>query len=169
MQTNRWEIDSAHSVICFWVTPVLRGRFTRWSGRIEAEVGQPDSARIDVLVDATSVETGSAVLDQQLRGPAWLDVHNHPEATFRSTHVRVLKNHRLRATGVLWARGLEIVLLVGAKLVGHTRDPWGNQRVTLTAKAALAPWVLGAAPLQQVDLTMELQAVKQPALLRATP
>jgi polyisoprenoid-binding protein YceI len=177
METERWEIDSAHSEILFSVRQVgaatVRGRFTRWSASIHVEGGELARGRIDVLIDTSSVDTRDRGINDKLWGTSWLDVESHPEATFKSTRLRVLKGHRLRVGGVLAVRGLEVEVTLDVKLLGRTRDPWGNERVALSGKGALTPASLGVAlvlaAIERVELEIQLEAVKQPSCASAAP
>jgi polyisoprenoid-binding protein YceI len=104
METERWEVDSARSVIAFSLPAGARGRFTRWTATMYAEGGELSRGRVEVMIDASSVECGA--VDRDAMAAGLLDAPNHPEIRFRSTHVKVLKRDRLRIAGELAIRGV---------------------------------------------------------------
>ena len=62
-------------------------RFNHTSGKVmfdpEAKTGS-----VDVVIDMTSVDTGSTVFNEHIQGEDFLDTAKYPSATFRSTRVR---------------------------------------------------------------------------------
>jgi polyisoprenoid-binding protein YceI len=173
MHRERFEIDSAQSAIVFSArnsTPApVRGRFSRWSASIEADSGELERGRVEVMVDTTSVETGDAAVDKLLSSAPFLGVAHHPEAAFKSTHVKVRRGKGLRITGELNVRGVKLEVLLDATVVGTRRDPWGNRRVRFAAKTWLDAADLGievtgdATARARVDIHIDLEAVQQPA------
>ena len=61
MSIDRWEIAS-NSDIHFTVRHLLiskvRGRFTRWSGTVLVPDGDWSRATVEVVIDASSIDTG---------------------------------------------------------------------------------------------------------------
>ncbi|KPC67439.1 hypothetical protein ADL27_58795, partial [Streptomyces sp. NRRL F-6602] len=64
----------------------VRGRFTRFSGRIDIS---EDVARsqVSATIEAASIDTGNEMRDGHLRSADFLDVESYPELTYRSTAV----------------------------------------------------------------------------------
>ena len=71
MALEKWEIDSSHSGIHFSVRHLVvakvRGQFARWSGSFVAEDGDLSRAKLEVVIDASSIETGVADRDSHNR------------------------------------------------------------------------------------------------------
>jgi polyisoprenoid-binding protein YceI len=84
MSTERWEIDNSHSEINFTVRHLLiskvRGRFSRWSGTVLVPDGDWGRASVDVVIDASSIDTGIAARDADLRSANFLDVGRYPRS-----------------------------------------------------------------------------------------
>src|SRR5690606_17592613 len=91
MARETWEIDSSHSSIHFsvrhMVVAKVRGHFARWTGTIQLEEGDLARGQVDVVIDASSIETGVADRDAHLRSSDFFDVVAHPEITFKSKRV----------------------------------------------------------------------------------
>ncbi len=176
MGRERWEIDSGHSGIHFsvrhMVVAKVRGQFTRWTGTILTTDGDPESASAEVVIDATSIDTGLADRDAHLKSPDFLDVESHPELTFKSKRTESLGDGRLRVVGDLAIRGTLREVALDVEYAGRTKDPWGNERAGLTAKTSIdrkdfgLTWnqVLEAGGVMvgdRVDIEIEVEAVKQ--------
>lgn len=176
MAIERWQIDSAHSGVHFsvrhMVVAKVRGQFTRWSGTIQVENGDPALASVDAVIDASSIDTGLADRDAHLKSADFLDVAGYPELTFKSRRVEKLGAERLRVVGDLTIRGVTREVALDAEYAGTTKDPWGNERAGLTAKASIdrkefgLTWnqVLEAGGLlvgERVEIEIEVEAVRQ--------
>jgi polyisoprenoid-binding protein YceI len=176
MAQERWEIDSGHSGIHFsvrhMVVAKVRGQFTRWSGTILTTDGDPASATVEAVIDASSLETGVADRDAHLKSGDFLDVAGHPELTFKSTRVEAAVGGRLRLIGDLTIRGTRREVALDVEYSGRTRDPWGHERAGVTARTSIdrkdfgLTWnqVLEAGGVlvgDRVDIEIEVEAVKQ--------
>src|SRR5262245_44153001 len=77
-----WEIDPSHSEIQFSVRHMMiskvRGRFREFAGTIE--IGErPEDSRVDVVIEAASIDTRDRTRDEHLRSAEFLDVERFPE------------------------------------------------------------------------------------------
>jgi polyisoprenoid-binding protein YceI len=169
MSTERWEIDNSHSEINFTVRHLLiskvRGRFSRWSGTVLVPDGDWGRATVDVVIDASSIDTGITARDADLRSANFLDVGRYPEIRFRTIKVTAEQTGRLRAVGQLNMKGR----------VGQvTLDIEGSGTARFSAKAAIRRRDFGASGNvvwdrygimigERVDIEIEVEAVRQPA------
>jgi polyisoprenoid-binding protein YceI len=178
MSTEKWEIDSSHSGILFSVRHMViakvRGQFSRWSGTLSAEHGDLSKATVDVVIDASSIDTGVADRDAHLRSADFLDVAHYPDITFRTTGTDDLGDGRLRVAGELTIRGVPRPVTLDVEFVGRAKDPWGNERAGFNARASVdrkdfgLTWnqVLEAGGVlvgDRVDIEIEVEAVRQQA------
>ena len=80
-------IDFTHTFASFEVLHLglstSRGRFDKSEGTLEFDRAER-KGRVDITIDASSVNTGLAVLDKELRGEKFLDSGKHPSARFVS-------------------------------------------------------------------------------------
>jgi polyisoprenoid-binding protein YceI len=109
-----WELDSDRSEIGFavpywWGFGTIRGRFTRYVGRMDLR----RRPAIELTIDAASVDTGNARRDRRLRSEEFFAVARHPYVRFVSRAVR-LDDDRLSVLGDLIARGARIDVEVEA-------------------------------------------------------
>ena len=107
-EAGTYEIDPSHSVVEFVVRHLglakVRGRFNEFTGVIE--VGEdPTGSRVDVTIQAASIDTRDARRDEHLRTSDFLDVENHPTLEFHSTSVS-RRGEDWRVEGDLTIRGV---------------------------------------------------------------
>lgn len=177
MSQSSWKIDLTHSSITFSVRHMVfakvRGRFGAWSG--EVDLGEDLTAsKVAVEIDAASIDTGVTDRDNHLRSADFFEVERFPKLTFRSTRVERGGGDRYRVYGELTIRDVTREVVLEAEYGGQAKDPWGNQRVGFTAKAAVErgdfglKWnqVLEAGGVlvgERIDIELELQAVSASA------
>ena len=86
-----WEIDPAHTSAHFSVKHLMvstvRGQFKSATGMVTLDEADLTRSRIQVEIDATSIETGEPKRDGHLRSPDFFDVEKFPKITFRSTRI----------------------------------------------------------------------------------
>jgi polyisoprenoid-binding protein YceI len=179
MSTERWEIDNSHSTISFTVRHLLiskvRGRFSRGSGTVLVPDGDWGGATVDVVIDASSIDTGIAARDADLRSANFLDVGRYPEIRFRTLHVAAGPAGGLRAVGQLTMKGRVGQLTLEVEGSGATRDPWRNERARFSAQTAISRrrdfgasgnviWDrYGIMIGERVDIEIDVETVRQPA------
>lgn len=178
MSTERWEIDSSHSGIHFSVRHLViakvRGQFSRWTGSVVAPDGDFGRASLQVVIDASSIDTGVADRDAHLRSADFLDVEQHPELTFTSTRVERAASDRLRVVGELTIKGVTREVALDVEHLGMAKDPWGNERAAFSAKTSVDRKDFGLTWNQaletggvlvgdRIDIEIEIQAVRQAA------
>ena len=111
-----YQIDGAHSSAGFTVRHMMvsnvSGAFTKLSGSVDYDADNLAQSRIDVTIEAASVNTRNEGRDKHIRTADFFDVENHPTITFRSKRVEKAGEGRLRVVGDLTLRGVtkEVVL-----------------------------------------------------------
>jgi polyisoprenoid-binding protein YceI len=178
MALEKWAIDSSHSGIHFSVRHMViakvRGQFARWAGTILAEDGDLGRATVDVVIDATSIDTGVGDRDTHLKSADFLNVATYPEITFKGTRVERQGEDQLKVIGDLTIRGVTREVALEVEYSGRARDPWGNERAGFAAKTAIDRKEFGLTWNQlleaggvmvgdRVTIEIEVEAVKQVA------
>jgi polyisoprenoid-binding protein YceI len=100
--TNRWLVDKVDFEVETGLGMTIRGRFDLVGGSYEAG---PYGSKIELVVDATSVHTGSRMWDGLLRSADDHGLREHPQVRFTSTSVRERWDGTLRVEGQLEAAG----------------------------------------------------------------
>src|SRR5215216_1188077 len=108
-----WEIDPSHSTIGFSIKHMMfatvRGRFGSFRGAIRFDRDRPDDAKVDVEIDAASIDTGIKKRDGHLRSADFFDAAVYPTISFRSTRVEPVHRfgrHSWRMVGNLTMCGV---------------------------------------------------------------
>lgn len=90
-QTSTWVPDKAHSEVAFSVLHLglanVRGRFGNIGGSIVWNEADITKSTVNVTIDVSTVDTGVAPRDADLKSPNFFDVAQFPTATFVSTNV----------------------------------------------------------------------------------
>src|SRR3954471_14517613 len=115
-----WQLDPSGSraefrVPNFWGLAAVKGRFQQLDGRLE--VDHDHQWRMELTLDAASLDTGNPKRDKHLCSADFFDVEQHPELRFRSTSVDDQGGGRLRVEGELEAAGGRVSLPVEVTVV----------------------------------------------------
>jgi polyisoprenoid-binding protein YceI len=172
-----WEVDPTHSALEFVaryaVFTLVRGRFTSFSGTVVIDpphLGATPATRIDVDIDASSVDTALPERDTHLRSEEFFDVEQHPKISFRSRDATVLAAGRYTVVGDLTIRGVTQPVRLAVDVFGRAPDVRGRPRLGLkaTAKVRRSVWGItwnapvpggGVALGEEVDLELDVSLV----------
>jgi len=106
---DSYTIDSRHTFPQYEVvhmgTSVQRGRFDRTEGKLAYDSAAHKGA-VEISIDAASVSTGLAKLDERLRGEDWLDAAAFPKITFKSSDFVFDGDKLAKVNGELTLRGV---------------------------------------------------------------
>ena len=134
------EIDRSHSDVAFQVRHLLskvRGRFNEFAGTIEFDESNPDNSRVDVTIQAGSIDTAVLDRDKHLRSADFFDVENYPTLRFVSTSVTPRGGNDYDVHGDLTIHGVTRQVVLPATFVGAAADPWGSQKSVFEAELSL--------------------------------
>ena len=134
-----WEIDPAHSQATFSVKHMMistvRGQFKVLSGHLHIDEQQPANSWVDAQVETASIDTRDPNRDAHLRSPDFFEADKYPTLTFKSTKIERTGEHEYDVTGDLTMHGVTKPVTFKAEYNGHGKDPYGQTRVALGAKA----------------------------------
>ena len=124
-----YDVDPAHSSVSFAVKHLMvstvRGEFGKLSGKASWSKADFSDAKIEVTVDANTINTREAKRDAHLRSPDFFDVAKFPSLTFVSKRAEKAKGG-LKLVGDLTIHG--VTKEVTFDVVGPTpeiKTPWG--------------------------------------------
>jgi polyisoprenoid-binding protein YceI len=176
--TTTWAIDPTHAELGFAVRHLMlatvRGRFGAVSGTITVDEKNPKSAKVDVTVDVTSVDTRQEMRDNHLRSADFFDVANHPAMHFVSKRIEGNVVGTFKVIGDLTIRGTTREVALDVAFEGRAKDPWGNDRAGFSATGKLnrrdfgLHWNQalesgGVVVGDEVKLTLDVEVVRQAA------
>jgi len=137
-----WQIDPDHSSFQFKVRHLMvsnvKGDFTKVRGMVTIDEQNIANLKVDITIDAASVNTGHAKRDEHLRNADFFDVTKYPTITFVSKKIERTGANTLKVRGDLIIRGVtkEITVDVEGPTV-EVKDPGGNFRRGATATAKI--------------------------------
>jgi len=139
---TQWQIDPAHSAAHFSVRHLMisnvRGEFGKVSGNVVLDPSDPTKSTVEVIVDATTIDTREPQRDEHLRSADFFDVANHPAITFRSKQITAAGADRFKVTGDLTIRGVTRAVTFDVEGPAPAiKDPWGNVRTGVSATAKI--------------------------------
>jgi polyisoprenoid-binding protein YceI len=131
--TGDYVFDTSHTTFGFvarhaMVTKV-RGRFHTFEGSAHLDFDHPDQSKVDVTINAASIDTGNSDRDAHLRSNDFFAMDEYPQITFRSTKIEPVDEDTYRVGGDLTIRGVTKPVTFDAERTGPVTDPWGKTRV----------------------------------------
>jgi polyisoprenoid-binding protein YceI len=176
MGVSTWTIDQAHSSVSFSINHMMiakvHGGFEKLSGVLMYDPDQPANSKVEVTVDAASINTREAQRDQHLRSADFFDVEKYPSLTFISKRIEG-SGGEYKVTGDLTIHGVskEVTLDVEGPS-SEMKDPYGNLKIGASAVTKIKRKDFGLtwnAALEaggflvgdDVNITLEIQFVKQ--------
>ena len=162
--------EGQHAFVNFKISHLgyswLWGTFKDFEGSFSFDAAQPEASKVEVTLQTASVDSNHAERDKHLRSEDFLNVSEHPTATFESTSVKSTGEGAADITGDLTLNGVTKPVVIAAKFIGEGKDPWGGYRAgfegttTLKLKDFDIKMDLGPAS-QTVDLIISVEGVRQ--------
>jgi polyisoprenoid-binding protein YceI len=138
---STWTLDASHSNIEFAVRHLMistvRGRFAKLAGSVELDERNPANSRVEVTIDAASIDTREDQRDTHLRSADFFEVEKFPALTFKATGITGNIRDTFRLSGNLTIKGITRPITLEVTSEGHGNDPWGNARAGYSARAKL--------------------------------
>lgn len=171
-QTSTWVPDKAHSGVDFSILHMglsnVRGHFGNIGGTITLNESDITKSAVDVTIDVSTVSTGVAPRDGDLKSPNFFDVAQFPTATFVSTGI-AKDGKSLSITGNLTLHGVTkpVVLQVEGPtgpVPGMDKKPHSGFSATTTISRTafgIASKYPAAVVGDEVKLTIDLDVAKQ--------
>jgi len=127
----KWAMDVYHSSVTFTIRHMMskvRGQMKIKEGWIEVDNDNLSTAKVDVVLDAATIDTGVEMRDNHLRSAdGHFDVENYPTITFKSTRVEVLDPAHWKVTGDLTIHGVARPVLLDTHDLGQAMQPFAKK------------------------------------------
>lgn len=175
-QAVNWKIDPLHSSAQFSVKHMMistvRGQFGGVKGNIVYDPKNPTAATVEATIDCSTVNTGEAKRDADLKTAEFFDVKKYPVMTFKSKHVTDASEGKMRMTGDLTINAVtrEVVL----DLEGPTapiKDTQGRTKIGISGETKISRKAFGilynpilesggVAVSDEVKIVLEIELIK---------
>lgn len=137
------------------------GRFNDFEGAFEHDAANPGAAKVNVTINAKSIDTNHAERDKHLRSEDFFEVAKYPKITFDSTGYKAGSNGD-KLMGDLTIHGVTKPVTINVKHIGEGKDPWGGYRsgfhgdiVLKAADFGMPDWV------GDVEIELNIEGVRQ--------
>lgn len=108
--TEKYIYDPAHTQILFSVNHLgfsyPHGRFDKFNGGFTFDLAHPEKSKVDITVDANSIDMASEDWDRMMKGDNFFNVKKFPAMTFKSTKVETTGKNTGKVTGDLTILGV---------------------------------------------------------------
>lgn len=122
-----YRISKSYTTLSFiatkWMVFKEQGIFRDFNGNFAFDAQHPETAMIDVTVEAASLDTQNETRDNVLRSDDFFDATRYPTLTFRSSTVRETTGGGLEVTGDLTIHGVTHRITVPARIIGVHNVP----------------------------------------------
>ena len=173
---GEWHFDPAHTRVGFSarhaMVTTVRGTFKDVRGTIHVDVDDIAASRVEVVIQAASVDTYNEQRDEHLRSIDFFHVEEFPEIRFVSTTIDEVEERNYMVVGDLTIKDTTKQVAIPIELLGIQRDPMGNLRAGFEATRRLnrrdygLHWNMpldagGLLVSEKVTLEFEISAIKQ--------
>jgi len=139
LRAGNYALDPNHAALTFKIDHLgfsnYVGRFNRFDVSLDFDEADPAAARIEAVIDMTSLDIANDEFANVLMGPSWFDANQFPEAILRSTAGVGLFGQQLRVPGGTSHQNrprfptLKALQVVSASQYAFTAGSTDNRRV----------------------------------------
>jgi polyisoprenoid-binding protein YceI len=125
-----WQFDPGHTYIGFTgrhlMVATVRGEFEKFSGMVEFDEHDLAQSKVDIQIEALSVNTRNAQRDEHFRSADFFDVEHFPYITFKSKRVVMHDEYHGQLIGDLTIRGITREVVLDGEYGGVNQTPWNT-------------------------------------------
>ncbi len=141
-QNAVYEVDphSSNSKVTFTSGTVFYdvvGAFKDFSGEIDLDPANVGQARVSMIVNIASLDTGNSDRDKHLKSVDFFDLQNFPQAKFQNVHVEQTGDHTLTMQGRLELKGMRRMTQWNVTSIKSYVDGQGKARVVFSAQTSV--------------------------------
>ena len=150
----------------------VKGNFNKYSGIVDINDKDITKSKVDVTIDASSINTIVQKRDEHLKSADFFDVAKYPTLTFVSKKWTKAAKGALKVAGDLTIHGVtKSVVLTVNPFSKESKDPWGNTRRGTSASATInrkdfglvwnqALETGGVAVGEEVNISLDVELIK---------
>jgi polyisoprenoid-binding protein YceI len=128
-----WQLDPYHTQVEFSAKHLgmmtVRGHFADVTSTADIDPDHPETMRVEVTIQAASIQTHHAVRDKDLRSANFLDTDVFPVITFTTTGVEPAGEDIYAVTGDLTIKGNTRPVTLQMTRLGEFNDPAMGHRI----------------------------------------
>lgn len=110
LREGGYALDRDHAALLFKVGHLgfskYVGRFNEFDVTLDFDEQDPTTARVNAIIDMTSLDVADDDFSEKLKGPGWFDAGAYPQATFRSRSIEITGENEGVLTGDFTMRGI---------------------------------------------------------------
>lgn len=122
-----YRVSKTYTTLEFTVTKWMvfkeQGLFQDFQGQLTYDPQHPEKSRVEVTVQATSIDTRESTRDKVLRSDDFFDVEKYPTLSFQSISAVPTGRDALDVTGDLMIRGVTHRITIPVKVLGVQEMP----------------------------------------------
>ena len=122
--------DKNHTLVGFRIRHIVskvEGRFRDFDGTIWIDRQNPAASRVELTIQAASIDTATENRDKDLRSPNFFDVEKFPTITFKSTKVEPRSDGTYAVTGDFTMHGVTKSIQIPVRSNGFARMGKGEK------------------------------------------
>lgn len=131
-QATTYTIDNSHTSLIFAVSHLgfsdTYGRFNKISGTVAWDASAPAASKLDVTIDANTIDTNDAKRDDHLKNADFFNVKQFPLITFKSTKV-VVNGEKVSVTGDMTMHGVTKPVTLSLTKLKEGETPFKDVRI----------------------------------------
>ncbi len=128
-----YELDDTHAYLSFSYSHLGLSnpqiQFADFEASLELNGDDMSLSQVRITIDAASVNSTVPELDDDLKGPDFFDVANHPEITFQSTAYEETSDSSGRLTGDLSVRGVTLPVTLDVTINSASMNPLNRKEM----------------------------------------
>ena len=151
--SGTYELENTHGYITFsyshlgFSTPHVG--FNSFDVTLDANSEDPTQSKVQVTIDAASIDSRVDEFDKHLNGADYFDTANHPEITFTSTGLVATGDNTFDVTGDLTVKGVTKPLTLAATVNKAANHPMrGVPTIGLSATGTISRSEMGLGALR---------------------
>ena len=90
-----------------------------------------------MTIDVSTIDTREPQRDAHLRSADFFDVENYPSLTFTAARIANRRGNAFTLPGELTIHGVTRPVVLDVVEEGRAKDPWGGERLAVTASAKI--------------------------------